>query len=367
MVDVGVRSNFVAAWHAARIMAPQGSGLIVAISGYTGVTYTYGVVFGTAKSAADRMARDMAVELKPFGVTSLSLWQGLTFTERAERNLAAIPGLNGQAATRPENGCSPEYPGLVIAALSDDPGAMRHSGGTFITAELGDAYGIKDIDGSVDSLAPQHPRIADLGTRLTPAPTLTHPHPLEVHMSTTTTSDRQAKLDILLDRQEILDTLVRFSRGMDRFDRGLFLSAFHPDAVIAAGDFVGGPVDLYEWATPMHQQGQVATHHNLLNHTCDIDGDTAHTETYYLFAARNRDASNWLAGGRYLDRLERRDGLWRIALRTNAIEWSGLVPSMDIPFADVHDIHLNGVPSRDGDDPSYQRPLINARTARVPT
>jgi hypothetical protein len=186
-------------------------------------------------------------------------------------------------------------------------------------------------------------------------------------MSTTTTSDRQAKLDILLDRQEILDTLVRFSRGMDRFDRDLFLSAFHPDAVIAAGDFVGGPVDLYEWATPMHQQGQVATHHNLLNHTCDIDGDTAHTETYYLFAARNRDASNWLAGGRYLDRLERRDGLWRIALRTNAIEWSGLVPSMDIPFADVHDIHLNGVPSRDGDDPSYQRPLINARTARVPT
>lgn len=153
MVDVGVRSNFVAAWHAARIMAPQGSGLIVAISGYTGVAYTYGVVFGTAKSAADRMARDMAVELKPFGVTSLSLWQGLTFTERAERNLAAIPGLNGQAATRPENGCSPEYPGLVIAALSDDPDAMRHSGGTFITAELGDAYGIKDIDGrSIPSL-----------------------------------------------------------------------------------------------------------------------------------------------------------------------------------------------------------------------
>ena len=49
MIDVGVRSNFVAAWHAARIMVPQGSGLIVAVSGYTGVAYTYGVVFGAVR------------------------------------------------------------------------------------------------------------------------------------------------------------------------------------------------------------------------------------------------------------------------------------------------------------------------------
>lgn len=185
-------------------------------------------------------------------------------------------------------------------------------------------------------------------------------------MNTTTTSDRQAKLDNLLDRQEILDTLTHFSRGMDRFDRDLFLSAFHTDATIAAGDFVSGPADLYDWASPMHQQGQVATHHNLLNHTCNIDGDTAHTETYYLFVGRNRDDSNWIAGGRYIDRLERRDGAWKIALRTNVIEWSGMVPTMDIPFADVPDIHLNGAPARDTGDPSYQRPLTNIRAAHIP-
>ncbi len=149
MIDVGVRSNFVAAWHAAKIMAPQKSGLIVAISGYTGVSYTYGVVFGTAKSAADRMARDMAIELKPYNVASISMWQGLTFTERAEHNLANIAGLKGRAATRPEDGCSPEFPGLVIAALASDPGIMKRSGGTFITAELAQDYGIKDIDGKV--------------------------------------------------------------------------------------------------------------------------------------------------------------------------------------------------------------------------
>ncbi len=149
MVDVGVRSNFVAAWHAAKIMVPQGSGLIVAISGYTGVAYTYGVVFGTSKSAVDRMSRDMAIELKPHGVASLSLWQGLTMTELAKRNLASIPGLKEGAATRPADSCTPEFPGRVIAALASDPEVMRHTGGTFITAELANEYGVTDVDGKV--------------------------------------------------------------------------------------------------------------------------------------------------------------------------------------------------------------------------
>lgn len=180
------------------------------------------------------------------------------------------------------------------------------------------------------------------------------------------TPQTHARLERLLERQDILDCLVRFCRGMDRFDRELFLSAFHPDAVIAAGDFVDGPEDLYDWASALHEQGQSATHHNLLNHSCDIDGDVAHAETYYLFVGRNRDGTNWLAGGRYIDRLQRRDGAWRIALRTNAIEWSGTVPTLPIPFADAADIHANGVPSRSRDDPSYRRPLLNRRERRLP-
>ena len=227
-------------------------------------------------------------------------------------------------------------------------------------------------------------------------------------------ADRTAQMDRLLDQHEILDCLKRFSRGMDRFDRELFLSAFHLDAVIAAGDFVGGPVDLYDWASAMHEQGQVATQHNLLNNSCEIDGDIvesweispdkltinakvnpnaafhpvapvngravdandmasrtrvgyiAHTETYYLFVGRNRNETNWIAGGRYFDRLERRGGAWRIAVRTNTIEWSGMVPAMPLPFAEVPDIHGNGVPSRSKADPSYQRPLVNRRARHNP-
>lgn len=149
MVDVGVRSNFVAARLAAQIMVPQKSGLIVAISGYVGVTYTYGVVFGLCKAAVDRMARDMAIELQPHNIASLSLWQGLTFTERANRNLARNPAMQTQTVTNPLVGCSPEFPGRVIAALLADPALMQRSGGTFITAEVAQDYGVTDVDGSV--------------------------------------------------------------------------------------------------------------------------------------------------------------------------------------------------------------------------
>src|SRR3546814_8807643 len=92
----------------------------------------------------------------------------------------------------------------------------------------------------------------------------------------------------------------------------------------------------------MHEGGQVLTHHSLLNNTVEIDGDSAHSETYYLFVARNRDESLWMAGGRYIDRLERRDGEWKIALRTNLIEWSCMPPPMPLPFADLPDIAANG-------------------------
>jgi NAD(P)-dependent dehydrogenase (short-subunit alcohol dehydrogenase family) len=149
MVDVGVRSNFVAAWHAARIMVSQKSGLIVATSGYVGVTYSYGVVFGLCKSAVDRMARDMAIELKPHNVASLSMWLGLTFTERAKRALERNPAMKLQTVTDPNVGSSVEFPGRVISALAKDLDIMKRSGGTFIAAELAQDYGVTDIDGRV--------------------------------------------------------------------------------------------------------------------------------------------------------------------------------------------------------------------------
>ncbi|WP_334183771.1 SDR family NAD(P)-dependent oxidoreductase [Novosphingobium sp.] len=143
--DTGMRAAYIAAWHAARIMVPQGSGLIAALSGYVGVTYTYDVVFGTTKTATDRMMRDMGHELRDTGVSAVSLWQGFTYTERATENLKTVPGMASQLNSAV--GSSPEFPGRVIAALAMDPEVKGRSGGTFINAELAAEYGVTDKDG----------------------------------------------------------------------------------------------------------------------------------------------------------------------------------------------------------------------------
>jgi NAD(P)-dependent dehydrogenase (short-subunit alcohol dehydrogenase family) len=148
MWDVGVKSNYVAAWHAAKIMAPQRSGLIVAISGFAAVTYTYGPIFGTSKSAVDRMTRDMAIELQPYNVASVAIWQGLTLTEKAQDNLAKMGHRMTQSITN-MTGSTVEHPGRVVAAMATDPQIMQRSGGEFVTAELAQEYGITDVDGSI--------------------------------------------------------------------------------------------------------------------------------------------------------------------------------------------------------------------------
>lgn len=177
---------------------------------------------------------------------------------------------------------------------------------------------------------------------------------------------REAAIDALLDKQDIREALAAFSRGMDRFDREAFLSAFWDDAEIAAGPFVGSAAECWDWAMPMHEEGQQLTHHALLQSNIELDRDTAHAETYYQFVARNRDETLVLAGGRYIDRFERRNGQFRIALRVNLIEWSCLPPSIPPPFGNVPDLALNGVSARSNDDPSYRRPLVNRRAFQNP-
>jgi NAD(P)-dependent dehydrogenase (short-subunit alcohol dehydrogenase family) len=149
MFDVGVRSNYVAAWHAAHLMVPQRSGLIVCTSGYVGRTYTYGALFGTCKSADDRMARDMAIELKPHNVASLSLWLGLTFTERFAWVYSKQEAeMKNSIVTSHAVGTTVEFPGRVIRALYKDPNLMNRTGATYICTELAREYGVVDLDGS---------------------------------------------------------------------------------------------------------------------------------------------------------------------------------------------------------------------------
>jgi len=73
LLNVGMRSHYVASWHAARLMAAQGSGLIVHTSSYGSVCYMHGPAYGAGKAAVDKMAHDMAFDLRPQGVAVVSL------------------------------------------------------------------------------------------------------------------------------------------------------------------------------------------------------------------------------------------------------------------------------------------------------
>jgi hypothetical protein len=93
----------------------------------------------------------------------------------------------------------------------------------------------------------------------------------------------------------------------------------------------------------------------------------AHAETYWLYNGLNRDGTNWIAGGRYVDRLERRGGEWKVAFRCTLLEWSGMIPRANVPlFENVTDAHLNGVSARSKEDASYRRPLTNRRQIQPP-
>ena len=179
-------------------------------------------------------------------------------------------------------------------------------------------------------------------------------------------ADKQARMDAMLDKHEIYQCLVRMSRGADRDDREMFLSGFHADSVVTAGPFVGSPSDLYDWAAKFQAEMYTATFHKLHQMHCDIQGDDAHAETYYLFVGCMAGETNLLAGGRYIDRFERRDGRWGMVMRNNFVEWTSTVPAVGSPLGEIPDLAMNGMPARDRGDASYIRPLVNKRAPFVP-
>jgi hypothetical protein len=158
----------------------------------------------------------------------------------------------------------------------------------------------------------------------------------------------------LKDRTEILDCVANQARGHDRHDAALMTSVYHDDGVDEHGPAVNRGPAYGAWANKTHAAAFLDHLHNITTHTCEIEGDVAHCESYVIGALVSRDGSSTtLAGGRYLDRLERRDGVWKIALRRCTIEWA--VPGASILESGAFAGFLRG--AWDPSDLSYARPL----------
>jgi SnoaL-like domain len=165
----------------------------------------------------------------------------------------------------------------------------------------------------------------------------------------------------LNDRAEIYDCMQRYARGIDRQDRALLRSAYHDGAVDDHVGFVGVVDDFIDWALGYHST-QTRYQHYLLNHTVDIDGDEAHAETYYLFVGTDREPANHMtiSGGRYIDRLERRNGRWAIIDRVCLVEFINESQSQLTEEA-IALVAGARTPHHDATDASYDRPLTASR------
>lgn len=146
MIDVGVRSGFVASWFAAPHMVKQDKGLIVFTSSPGAMHYCFGPAYGAHKAGVDKMAFDMGVDFADAraNVAAISIWMGALTTERLTSMMEAMPERFAHLEGTLE---SPDYTGHVSWAIYNDPQIMRFNGKTIIGAEAGRDFGITDVGG----------------------------------------------------------------------------------------------------------------------------------------------------------------------------------------------------------------------------
>jgi hypothetical protein len=158
-------------------------------------------------------------------------------------------------------------------------------------------------------------------------------------------------LEQLAARAEIQDLLLRYCRGIDRADVDLVRSVYHPGATDDHGVFSGDAAEFAAFVIPVLTAEYTVTQHQLHNMLIEIDGDSAGSETYFTAYHRERNPPGTkrmvVFGGRYLDRLERRDGRWGIVERVVAHDWSD---AYDLELYPVIDSFAQG--TQGTDDPS---------------
>lgn len=160
LIGVGLRSHYVASWHAAPLMIEKSKGLIVNVSSHGSREYLMGVSYGVGKAGVEKLTADTAKELREFGVAVISIWPGLVKSENRLVNAEILPdgrvmlfGLDLKYAE------TPHFPGRAVVALATDDDPLRRSGKAFWVADLAREYGFTDIDGSIPDAEKLHAQL----------------------------------------------------------------------------------------------------------------------------------------------------------------------------------------------------------------
>jgi ketosteroid isomerase-like protein len=137
-----------------------------------------------------------------------------------------------------------------------------------------------------------------------------------------------------LDKEEIRDLSRRYMRGLDRLDLDLLASVFHDDATVDYGFYQGSARDFVAFAFEALKD-HLANHHMLGQMLVQVDGDEAVGEIYFQAFHRiveDGDEKDLFISGRYVDRYLRRDGVWKMAFRSEVNDWARTDPATDVYF-----------------------------------
>jgi SnoaL-like domain len=187
------------------------------------------------------------------------------------------------------------------------------------------------------------------------------------------------ELQELVDRQQIYHVLTSYCRALDRCDVELMKAVYWEDGYDDHGVFAGNAQEFAEFIIRGIQDWFEVTQHAICNIHMELDGNVAHTEAYLLayhkVAGTAPKVEGWFGenylrkfaglvdsgvsqdfiyGGRYFDRLEKRNGIWRIAKRTVVMDWNLNQPSTEIRHDGMFKT-LTTLGRRDRLDPIYQR------------
>jgi len=160
-------------------------------------------------------------------------------------------------------------------------------------------------------------------------------------------------IDELLAREELRALSGAYMRGLDRLDAALLQSVFHADAMCEYGFFNGSPGDFANMACTALRDHH-ANHHMLGQINLELDGDVAYGEVYFQAYHRvvvDGQGKDLFVAGRYVDRYERRNGVWKIAYRSEVNDWTRTDAESDAYFRD-QPLQLRG--ARAPDDHLYR-------------
>lgn len=163
-------------------------------------------------------------------------------------------------------------------------------------------------------------------------------------------------LQEMIDEFQLRKLVHAYCRAVDRGDLEQLRALYHHDAVDAHGGFSAGSADAFLDQLAAARPYVRSMQHNITTVNFAISGHTAEGEIYtiatHTFAGGDRDV-DVVIGGRYLDKYEKRNGTWKISVRTIVTDWARVndPSSVDLSHPITRDT-LRGAP--DETDPSRE-------------